>query len=206
MGASYYFTIFLIVQVGSDMPPRPCAQFCFVLGRFNVFVLSWQVLIIFSSMAFRSSRDLCVVNLCEDITRLWLCDIYFCSGMFITARIRRSIEAPPETVQIFAREFFARIHKAFSVVSVFWMSQVLQGTQRRTLSPVSRLIQRECSWVFALDTSHKGAFYLRFLLGGVLGYHSLSRDPEKKIRLRIVRRGRSLPVFQKIVDCTHVAR
>ena len=177
-----------------------------MLGRFNVFVLSWQVLIVFSSMAFRSSRDLCVVNLCEDITRFWLCDVYFCSGPFVTARIRRSGTAQPETVQIFVREFFARIHKAFSVVSEFWMSQVLQDTQRRTLSPVSVLIQRECSWVLALDTSCKGAFFLRFLLGGVLGYYSLSRDSEKKIRLSIVRRARSLPAFQKIVDCTYVAR
>ena len=53
-----------------------------------------------------------------------------------------------------------------------------------------------------LDTSHKGAFFLRFLLGGELGYYSLQQTTEKEIRLCIVRHARSLPVFQRIVDTT----
>ena len=153
--------------------------------------------------------DLCVVNLCrnyEAVVPLWLCRVQFCSGHFITARVRRSRDAPVETVQIFVRDFFHRIHYAFSVVSVFWMKQVLDDTQRLDLSPVSGSIQRECGWILGLDTSDKGAFCLRFLLGGVLGYYSLPGTPEMKIRRAIVRRGRSLPVFQRIIERTYVVR
>ena len=148
-----------------------------------------------------------MVNPCwnrADVAPLWLCRVQFCYGLFITARVRRRKDAPPETVQIFVKDFFHRIHQAFAVVSTFWMEQVLSGTQRRDLSPVSNLVQRECSWVLALDTSDRGAFCLRFLLGGELGYYSLQKSTEKEIRLCIVRRARSIPVFQSIIDHTHV--
>ena len=146
--------------------------------------------------------DLCEIHLCEDTAPLWLCSVEFSYGRFITAIVRFGKDAVPKRVQIFVTDFFHRIHRAFSLVSVFWMRQVLTGTQRRDLSPVSELVQRECSWIFALDTSHKGAFFLRFLLGGELGYYSLQQTTEKEIRLCIVRRARSLPVFQRIVDTT----
>ena len=141
-------------------------------------------------------------NCRRNITQLWLRQVKFCFGDFIIARVRRSRDGRPHSVMILVKKFFHRVHKAFAAVSVFWFGQVRAGTCRRNLSPVSVFIQRECSWIFGFDTSDKGAFLLRYLLGGELGYYSLSNTPESEIRRSIVLCGRSLPVFQSIIDHT----
>ena len=133
----------------------------------------------------------------------WLCAVEFCATPVVTAKVRRSRNAQIETVHIHEKDFFHRIHVAFGIVSVFWHGQVVHGLQWRTLSPLCKLVQRECSWILGIDTADKGAMLLRMLLRGVLGCYSTVSTPDSAIRKSIVRRGRNLPVFQKIVDRTH---
>ena len=96
-----------------------------------------------------------------------------------------------------------RIEMAFRTVSTFWYRQILLGTQWQTLVTVDSVVQRECSWIFGIDTAKKGALLLRMLLRGVLGNYSLASTPDREIRKSIVRRARNLPVYNKIVECTH---
>ena len=77
----------------------------------------------------------------KDPSSLWLCQVVFYAGKFITARVRREIGDPVETVQILVKDFFSRIHKAFAVVSVFWFDQVRFGMQWLNISPISEVIQ-----------------------------------------------------------------
>ena len=190
------------------MPPRPCSQLfalcrvvltCFLFGRFNRMAFFFQEFC--DSMKGLRLSYMKVVWY-KDPGSLWLCDVEFCAGRFITARVRKTRKSPVETVRILVEDFFRRIHKAFAVVSVFWFEQVRFDTQWLNLSPIDEVLQRECSWIFAIDTSEKGAMFLRMLLRGELGCYSLYKTAEKEIRLSIVRRARSLPVFQRIIDCT----
>ena len=142
------------------------------------------------------------VTVYNDPSALWLCEVQFCAGRFITARVRKTRKSAIETVRIGVKDFFRRIHQAFGVVSVFWFKEVRSGTQWRNLLPIDEVIQQECSWIFGMDTSRKGAMLLRILLRGELGCYSFCTTAEKEIRLSIVRRARSLPVFQLIIDRT----
>ena len=144
------------------------------------------------------------VNYIADPSSFWLCEVKCCAAPLITARIRRRRSSKVETVHIPVKNFFHRIHRAFAVVSVFWHGQVVDGTQWRSLSPVDETVQRECSWVFGIDTASKGSLLLRMLLRGELGCYFPVSTPDMKIRRSIVQRGRNLPVFQKIIDRTHV--
>ena len=133
----------------------------------------------------------------------WLCEVQFGATPVITARVRRTRSAGIETVNIGEKDFFRRIEMAFRTVSTFWYRQILHGTQWQTLVAVDPVVQRECSWVFGIDTAEKGALLLRMLLRGVLGNYSLASTPDREIRKSIVRRARNLPVYNKIVECTH---
>ena len=144
------------------------------------------------------------VDCTPDPSSFWLCEIKFCAAPLITASIRRSRNARVETVHVPVKVFFARIHRAFAVVSVFWHKQVVRGTQWRSLSPVDKTVQRECSWVFGIDTANKGSMLLRMLLRGELGCYSLHLISDVEIRKSIVQRARQLPVFQQIMDRTRV--
>ena len=145
------------------------------------------------------------VDYIRDPSSFWLCEVKFCAKPLITASIRRDRNARVETVHIPVEDFFHRIRKAFAVVSVFWHKQVVLGAQWRSLSPVSETVQRECSWIFGIDTADKGSLLLRMLLRGELGCYSLRLMSDVEIRKSIVRRARQLPVFQKIIDHTRVA-
>jgi hypothetical protein len=142
------------------------------------------------------------VDYIRDPSSFWLCEVKFCAKPLITASIRRSRNDRVEIVHIPVEDFFHRIHKAFAVVSVFWHKQVVLGTQWWSLSPVSETVQRECSWIFGIDTANKGSLLLRMLLREELGCYSLAKTPDLEIRDCIVERARSLPVFQKIMDHT----
>jgi hypothetical protein len=155
-------------------------EFCRVMEEFSIVPVKWY----------------------KSLSSLWLCQIRFCAGKFITALVRCERDGPIIPVQILEKEFFTRIHKAFAIVSVFWFDQVRFGMQWRNLSPVSEAIQQECSWIFAVDTSQKGALLLRMLLRGYLGCYSLHSTSEREVRLSIVRSSRTLPVFDRIVDRT----
>ena len=138
----------------------------------------------------------------KSLSSLWLCQIRFCAGKYITALVRCERTGPIIPVQFLVEDFFTRIHKAFAVVSVFWFDQVRFGMQWRNISAVSEEVQQECSWIFAVDTSQKGALLLRMLLRGVMGCYSLHSTSEREVRLSIVRSARDLPVFQRIIDRT----
>ena len=142
------------------------------------------------------------VDYIRDPSSFWLCEVKFCAKPLITASIRRDRNARVETVHIPVGNFFHRIRKAFAVVSVFWHKQVVLGTQWRSLSPVSETVQRECSWIFGIDTASKGSMLLRMLLRGELGCYSLASTPDLEIRDCIAERARSSPVFRKIIDRT----
>ena len=90
-----------------------------------------------------SSMSFIVINPLERTARLWLCEVVFCAGHCITARVRHSRDSPPVIAQILVEDFFHRIHQAFSAVSVFWFQQILCGGDRHNLAPVSVKIQRE---------------------------------------------------------------
>ena len=139
---------------------------------------------------------------CRDASYFWLCRVEFCHRAFITAWVLRRPYGKPHKLRFLVKDFFHRIHLAFKYVSLFWWDQVKAGTQSLSLSPMGNFIRRECSWVLGEDTSEKGAFLLRSLLRKELGYYSLSETSEKEIRDSIVRQGRSLPVFQCIIDHT----
>ena len=117
--------------------------------------------------------------------------------------MRRSrFQHTSKSVSIPAADFFPRVHEAFTLLAQFWYTEAAFGTQHSRLEPIDVAVQRECSWVFGIDTSVKGAYFLRAMLGGTLGYYSMHRTPAEDIRRSIRSQLREMPVFQMIVNLT----
>ena len=133
----------------------------------------------------------------------WLCEVQAASDGFVNCRVRHSIRCQDtKIVMIPAEEFFPRVHKAFGVVAAFWMYQDSAGLNERDFTPIPRDVQRECSWILGLDTSDKGAFFLRAMLAGVLGHYSTCKTSIDEIRRTVFSQLREIPVFDIVVKLT----
>ena len=133
----------------------------------------------------------------------WLCKIEGVDNGLVICRVRRSrYQLTTKSISVPAAEFFPRVHQASGVVAQFWYTEAAFDTQRSRLEPVDVQIQRECSWILGIDTSDKGAYFLRAMLGGTLGYYSMHETTADDIRRLIRSQLREMPVFQMIVNLT----